>query len=62
MRFRKGDPAHNLLTAVTHWVRANGGDLVVVGGIGIMHEGLHRYKVCIGALGDAPPAKRDVGL
>jgi len=57
MRFRKSDPVHNLLAAVTHWVRATGGDLVVVGGIGILHEGPNRFRICVGGLG-TPPQKK----
>lgn len=59
MRFRKNDPAHNLLAAVTHWVRANGGDLAMVGGIGILpnwHE--HKFQVCVGCLGRKPTVEK----
>ena len=54
MRFRKNDPAHNLLAATQHWVKANGGVLVVIGGIRILHEGKHKFKVCVGCLGRMP--------
>ena len=54
MRFRKNDPAHNLLAATQHWVKANGGALVVIGGIGILREGEHKFRVCVGCLGREP--------
>ncbi len=54
LRFRKNDPAHNLLAATQHWVQANGGEIIVGGGIGIMREGPNKYRVCIGCLGREP--------
>ena len=57
LRFRKGDPNHNLLAAVQHWVRAHGGKLVVVGGAGILHYGLadkYRFQVVVNCLGKRP--------
>jgi len=56
MRFRKNDPNHNLLAATQHWIKANGGDAIVIGGIGLMKEPLDdlRYKIVIGAMGRAP--------
>ena len=65
MRFRKGDATHNLLAAVQHWVKANGGNLLVVGGIGIMPDGDpfsklsdHKFSVVVGCLG-VRPKKRE---
>jgi hypothetical protein len=60
MRFRKGDPAHNLLAATQHWVHANGGKLLVVGGIGLMSNNLDRYKfsVVVGCMGRKPEIKK----
>lgn len=57
LRFRKDDPAHNLLAAVQHWVRANGGELILTGGIGVMDEGGSRFRVCVGCLGRQPEKK-----
>ena len=58
LRFRKNDPTHNLLAATQHWVKANGGDLVVVGGIGLMGDPYgssdYKFKVVIGCLGRRP--------
>lgn len=54
MRFRKNDPAHNLLAATQHWVKANGGDLVVVGSIGLLDQGGMKFQVCVGCLGQKP--------
>lgn len=61
MRFRKGDHAHNLIAAAQHWIHANGGTAVVLGGIGVMDEEnpflegtKGKYRVCIGALGQKP--------
>jgi len=54
LRFRKNDPAHNLMAATQHWILANGGTAVVLGGVGLMRESEYKYQVCIGALGRAP--------
>lgn len=58
LRFRKNDPAHNLLAATQHWVKANGGNTVVIGGIGLMKEPLDdlRYKIVVSCVG-RPPSK-----
>jgi hypothetical protein len=59
MRFRKGDPAHNLLAATQHWVKANGGDLIVVGGIGLIHNwDEHKFSVAVGCLGRKPKIEK----
>lgn len=55
--YRKGDHAHNLTVAAQRWIHANGGTAVVLGGIGLLNEGSHRYQVCVGALGVLPKAK-----
>lgn len=54
LRFRKNDPAHNLLAATQHWVMANGGSVIVIGGVDILPEGMNKYRVCIGVLGREP--------
>lgn len=57
MRFRKNDPTHNLLTAVCHYVRAKGGELVIVGGIDIEEwpsAGAGKFKVAVNCLGRKP--------
>ncbi len=58
LRFRKNDPGHNLLAATQHWVRANGGDIVVLGGIGLMREPFDelQYSIVVKCMG-RPPAK-----
>lgn len=57
LRYRKNDLAHNVLVATQRWIHANGGTAVVIGSIGIMDEGQHRYRVCVGALGRLPEKK-----
>jgi hypothetical protein len=59
MRFRKGDPAHNLLAATQHWVMANGGSVAVIGGIEIQDwkESPHHFRIAVRCLGVAPPPK-----
>lgn len=61
LRFRKGDPSHNLLAAVQHWVRANGGSLVVIGGVEIQdwHESPNHYRIAVKCLGRRPVRKAD---
>jgi hypothetical protein len=54
LRFRKGDHAHNLIVAAQRYIHANKGTAVVLGGIGIMHQGEFRYSVVIGATGRPP--------
>jgi hypothetical protein len=57
LRFRKDDPAHNVLAAVSHWVKAHGGTTVVIGGIEIQRwpeEGEFKYKVAVNCVGKAP--------
>lgn len=57
LRFRKNDPGHNLLAAAQRWVEAHGGDTLVIGGISVQYEGIHRFKVSIGCIGRAPRKK-----
>lgn len=61
MRFRKNDPAHNLLAATQHWLRANGGYAVVIGGIGVLDEEhpllestRGKFQICVKCLGQKP--------
>jgi hypothetical protein len=56
LRFRKKDIEHNLLVAVTRWVRARGGNLLVVGGISVQdwHEGMGKFKIAVNCLGAMP--------
>ncbi len=60
MRFRKDDPAHNLLAATQHWIKANGGNVLVIGGIGLMKEPFDdlRYKIVVNCSG-RPPLKQE---
>lgn len=58
LRFRKNDPEHNLLAATQRWVRANGGELLVTGGIGLIHNWDERkFHVTVGCLGRKPSIK-----
>lgn len=59
LRFRKNDPSHNLLAAAQHWIKANGGTAVVIGGIGLLSEGKFKYRVCIGAMGKMPIKEKE---
>jgi hypothetical protein len=56
MRFRKNDPAHNLLAATQHWIKANGGSVVVIGGIGLMRKPFDelRYQIVVSCMGKPP--------
>lgn len=60
LRFRKDDPAHNLLAAVQHWVKANGGDILVSGGIEVQdwHESPNHFRVAVRCLGRRPDARK----
>lgn len=57
LRYRKDDVNHNLLVAAQRWIHAHGGTAVVLGSIGVMDQGGHRYQVCLGALGRLPEKK-----
>jgi hypothetical protein len=57
LRFRKNDPAHNLLAAAQHWLKSNGGDAIVIGGIDIISMPLDppsKFRIAIGCLGKRP--------
>lgn len=57
--FSSADKAtDNLLKAVGKYIDANGGNALVAGGIGIIHEGKYRFKIVIGVTGSPPPAKK----
>ncbi len=57
IRFRRGQPEHNLLAAATHFVRARGGSAVVVGGIEVQDLLGGKFKVAVGVLGRKPVKK-----
>src|SRR5438132_1599153 len=60
LRFKKGDPAHNLLAATQHYVISLGGKVVIVGGIEIQNwpeDGPHSFRVGIHCTGRSGPAK-----
>lgn len=59
LRYRKNDHSHNLLVAANRWIKANGGNAVVLGGIGLETDGSFRYRVSIGAVGK-PPVKKEL--
>ena len=59
LRYRKGDHAHNMVCAAQHWIHENGGTAIVLGRIGVMHEGNMKYQVCLSALGVAPTKKKE---
>ena len=56
LRYRRKDAAHNVLVAVSRWVRANGGNLLIIGPIELQdwNEGMGKFKVAIGCLGRKP--------
>ncbi len=57
LRFRKNDPSHNLLAAVQHWVKANGGNTIVIGGIevqSIPYDALYKFKIAVSCMGRRP--------
>lgn len=57
LRFRKDDPGHNLLAAAQRWLRHNGGEAVLLGGIGLMETHLsNRFYITVAAVG-RPPQK-----
>jgi hypothetical protein len=56
LRYRKGDHAHNLMVAAQHWIHANRGTAVVLGGIEIIQfpGEAYKYRVAISAVGATP--------
>ena len=54
LRYRKDDPGHNVIVAVSRWIKANGGNVVMIGGIGIIREGLYQYSVAVPVTALAP--------
>lgn len=60
LRFRKNDAVHNVLVAVSRWVKANGGSTVVIGDIGIMPAGDREfiYYVTVKCMGKQPVHKK----
>lgn len=56
LRFRKNDPAHNLLAAVQHWVKAKGGALVLISTIEVQDwkDGVGKFRVAVRCMGRAP--------
>jgi hypothetical protein len=57
LRFRKNDPAHNLLAATQHWLRAHGCDPIVLGGIGVIRRDKYKFYVAVNVTG-TPPTKQ----
>lgn len=58
LRFRKHDHAHNLIAAAQRWLRANGGDAVLMGGIDIVTmpgDPQSKFRIAIRCLGRRPP-------
>ena len=56
LRFRKDDPAHNLLAAAQHFVQSKGGNAIMIGGITIeyMPGDNFKYKVAVACTGRRP--------
>lgn len=57
MKFKKNDHAHNLLVAVGNWVKANGGEAVVAGGIEIQkwpEDVDFKFRVAVKCTGRQP--------
>jgi hypothetical protein len=62
MRFRRGDPAHNLIAAATHWIKAHGGTAVVIGGIEVITfpgDLQFNYRIAIRVTGKKPAANKE---
>jgi hypothetical protein len=59
MRYRKDDPTHNLLCAANRYIRAHGGNLVIIGPIEIQDfgDGMGKFKLTVGCLGKKPVKK-----
>ena len=62
LRYRKNDPSHNVLAAISNWVQANGGNLIMVGGMEIQHwgDGIGKFRVAVKCLGRPPVTKKQV--
>lgn len=57
LRFRKNDPTHNLYAAVQHYVRANHGSILVIGGVEVQEwpgDAIGKYRIAIRCLGQKP--------
>lgn len=56
MRFRKGDPEHNLLAATQHFVKARGGSVAMIGPIEIQEwsDEFGKFHIAIKCLGRRP--------
>lgn len=55
------EPIKSLYESVNAYVKANGGSIAVIGGVGIMQEKPGRFIVCISCLGRAPKLEKAVG-
>lgn len=53
-RFRKNDHTHNVQAAILRWVRANGGTVVVGGGVVVADQGGYNYLVGMQCTGRKP--------
>ena len=62
LRFRANQPEHNLIAAVSHFVRAHGGRCLTIGGIETLDYGdPYKFKVAVGCVGKKPVKARDGG-
>lgn len=57
LRYRKDDPAHNVFVAISRWVKAAGGKVIVIGGIEVQQwaQGdAYQYRVAVRCTGRKP--------
>lgn len=59
MKYRKDDPAHNVMVAVQRWIHANKGTALVMSGVEVQDwgDGEGKYRVAVQILG-VKPVKR----
>ena len=60
LRFRKNDPTHNVLAAVSRWIRAHNGTDVVIGGVEVIQfpgDAAFNYRVAVKVTGKLPVKK-----
>ena len=58
-RFRKDDHVHNVQAAIIRWIRANGGTILMGGGVSIMDLSGFNYFVGMKCNGRKPEKSND---
>ena len=63
MRYRKHDPAHNMLVATQRYIHANGGSVTIIGGVEVQQfgEGPNHFRIAVRCLGTPPEKKNRYG-